>query len=680
MATLTVATKANGALVFPGVLAAAGDSAIDTSVVPFLVDYASSTHDSKRSQINEWVQRSITLSVSDFNSLKQPMHELDSHLILRSYIVGHSLTLADILIWASLHSNKATSSLRKTSTNITRWYTFIEHTNPWLETTISDLTRTARRHKAAASAAGASYNIGLKHTANRIVTRFPPEPSGYLHIGHAKAALLNDYFAHEYASERGVLICRFDDTNPSRESSEFQDSILRDLELLGVRPDRVSYSSDYFQQMYEGCVRLIRLGKAYADNTPKEVMQDQRRDGVPSACRDMSIKDTLSHLENMKSGSSEGQKWCIRARISVDNPNKALRDPVIYRCNLQPHHRTGTIWSIYPTYDFCAPFLDALEGVTHALRTNEYRDRNPQYQWLQQALSLREVDIWDFSRLSFVRTVLSKRKLSLLVEKGVVSGWDDPRMPTVRGIRRRGITVPALREFILKQGPSQNIVNLDWTAFWATNKKYIDPVAPRHTAIASLNAVVATIDGVTKMTSEEKPRHNKNASLGTKKVFFGKEIFLAQDDAASLKPDEEFTLMNWGNAIVTSITADPHTGTVQDINLRLHLRGDFKKTDKKLTWLAREPTNTIPVDLVYFDHLINKDKLENGDDLLSCVTPRSEVRVEAWADCGVAGLVEDDIVQLDRVGYFRVDCAYKFGGRTVLFNIPAGKGSSLGGR
>ncbi|PLN80554.1 glutamyl-tRNA synthetase [Aspergillus taichungensis] len=643
MATLTVATKANGALVLPAVLAATylsmncdykvtieykdvrtlergeilnlatdvGDTAVDGSVVYFLVNRTGFTHGPQQTQISDWIQQDTALFTPDFISLRQPMHELDSHLTLRSYIIGYSLTLADILTWATLRSNKASPTLRKASTNVNRW--------------------------------------------------FPPEPSGYLHIGHAKAALLNDYFAHEYASERGVLI----------ESSEFQDSILKDLELLGVRPDR----------MYDGCVRLIRLGKAYAGNTPKELMQDQRRDGLPSACRDMSVEDTLSRLESMKSGSQEGQQWCIRARISIDNPNKALRDPVIYRCNSQPHHRTGTTWAIYPTYDFCAPFLDALEGVTHALRTNEYRDRNPQYHWVQQALSLREVDIWDFPRLSFVRTVLSKRKLSLLVEKGVVSGWDDPRMPTVRGIRQRGMTVPALREFILKQGPSQNVVNLDWAAFWATNKKYIDPAAPRHTAIVSLNAVSATVDGVAETTCVDRPRHNKNASLGTKKVFFGREILLAQDDAASLKPDQELTLMNWGNAIVTSITTDPHTGTVQEVKLHLHLEGDFKKTDKKVTWLAREPTNTVPVDLVYFDHLINKDKLESGDDLLSCVTPQSEVRVEAWADCGVAGFVEDDIVQLDRVGYFRVDCAYNSGGRAVLFDIPTGKSSSfVGGR
>ncbi|KAJ5114348.1 glutamyl-tRNA synthetase [Penicillium alfredii] len=302
----------------------------------------------------------------------------------------------------------------------------------------------ARQRNAAASASGASYNIGLKNTENGIVTRFPPEPSGYLHIGHAKAALLNDYFAHEYLGpeSRGAFICHFDDTNLSKETKEFQDSILEDLNLLGIQPDRISYSSDYFQKMYEGYVKLIQLGKAYTDNTPKDVMRDQRGKGIPSACRDMSAEDSLSQLAKMKAGS--GLEWCSRAKISVDYPEKCLRDPVMYRCNLQPHDRTGKTWKIYPTYGFCAPFLDSLEDVKHALRTNEYRDRNPQYSWIQEALRVRHVDIWDFSRLNFVRTVLSKRKLTALAEKSVVCDWDDPHMPTVRGIRRRGMTVPAL--------------------------------------------------------------------------------------------------------------------------------------------------------------------------------------------------------------------------------------------
>ncbi|KAH8432236.1 glutamate--tRNA ligase [Aspergillus melleus] len=384
----------------------------------------------------------------------------------------------------------------------------------------------------------------------------------------------------------------------------------------------------------------------------------------------MSVEDSLAHFEKMKAGT--GLEWCIRTKISVDDPVKCLRDPVIYRCNPQPHHRIGAAWKIYPTYDFCAPFLDSLEGVTHALRTNEYRDRNPQYSWIQKALEIRPVEIWDFSRLNFVRTVLSKRKLTVLVDNNVVWGWDDPRMPTVRAIRRRGMKVPALREFILRQGPSQNIINLDWSLFWATNKKYIDSVAPRHTAVPKDNAVTAIIHGVDGTSTAERPKHNKNAALGTKKVFYSREILLSQEDARSFNPNEEITLMNWGNAIVTRISANK-SGITSELELQLHLEGDFKNTEKKVTWLAKETANLIPVRLFDFDYLITKDKLEKEDDLFSFLTPKTEFLTEAWADCNITSLAQDDIIQFDRLGFFRVDRAYRDGEPAVLFSIPTGK-------
>lgn len=244
-----------------------------------------------------------------------------------------------------------------------------------------------------------------------------------MHIGHAKAALLNDYFAHE--KYKGTLLVRFDDTNPSKEKEEFQDSIIEDLALMGIKPDKLSYTSDYFNELYEYCVQMIKDGNAYADDTDRETMAAERMKGIPSKRRDATVEENLARFEEMKRGTEEGMRWCIRAKISVDNPNKALRDPVIYRCNPTPHHRTGTTWKIYPTYDFCCPIVDSIEGVTHALRTIEYRDRNPQYQWMLDALKLRNVQIWDFSRMNFIRTVLSKRKLTKLVEKGVVWGWDE---------------------------------------------------------------------------------------------------------------------------------------------------------------------------------------------------------------------------------------------------------------
>lgn len=492
--------------------------------------------------------------------------------------------------------------------------------------------------------------------------------SGYLHIGHAKAALLNDYFAHE--KYKGTLIVRFDDTNPSNEKEEFQDAIIEDLALMGIKPDKSTFTSDYFEELYQYCIRMIKDGNAYADDTDKETMAEQRMNGEPSKRRDASIEESLARFEEMKNGT--GPQWCIRAKISVDNPNKAMRDPVIYRCNTAPHHRTGTKWNIYPTYDFACPIVDSMEGVTHALRTIEYRDRNPQYQWMLDALKLRPVQVWDFARMNFIRTLLSKRKLTRCVNQGVVWGWDDPRFPTIRGIRRRGMTIPALREFILKQGPSKNVTNLDWTLFWATNKKYIDPVAPRHTAILKDNIVKATVKGAPAAHTEEKPKHAKNPAVGMKKVAYSPSIVIEQEDAKSFKQDEEITLMSWGNAIVRKIEKDS-TGIVKDIEFELHLEGDFKKTEKKITWLSTEGQELIPVELVDFDYLLNKDSLQEDDKLEDVLNKKTEFRDTAVADCNVVELKAGDIIQFERKGFFRVDQPYADGKPAVLFNIPTGK-------
>ena len=497
-----------------------------------------------------------------------------------------------------------------------------------------------------------------------------------MHIGHAKAALLNEYFAHE--KYQGTLFCRFDDTNPSKEKEEFQNAIIEDLALMGIRPDRTSYTSDYFEELYEYCVTMIREGNAYCDDTEKEKMQHERWHGIMSERRDASIEDNLSRYEEMKKGTPEGIRWCVRAKISVDDPNKALRDPVIYRCNPEKHHRTGDKWKIYPTYDFCCPIVDAMEGITHALRTIEYRDRNPQYEWMLKALKLRKVHIWDFARMNFVRTVLSKRKLTKLVDKGVVWGWDDPRFPTIRGIRRRGMTIDALREFILKQGPSRNIVNLDWTLFWATNKKYIDPVAPRHTAISKDCVVTASVKGARLAPyTENKPKHGKNPDIGTKKVAYSTEILIEQADAQNFAQDEEITLMSWGNAIVRKIThsINPlHLNKITGLELELHLQGDFKATKQKITWLSTQGQELVPVELVDFDYLITKDALEEGDELENFLNPNTEFRAEALADGNVSDLRENDIIQFERKGYFRVDRPLHHGQPAVLFNIPTGKG------
>lgn len=465
---------------------------------------------------------------------------------------------------------------------------------------------------------------------------------------------------------------RFDDTNPSNEKQEFQDAIVEDLALMGIKPNKVTYTSDYFDELYDYCLQMIKTGNAYADDTDKETMAAQRMDGLPSKRRDLAPEESLARLEEMKQGTPEGLRWCIRAKISVDDKNKALRDPVIYRCNPAPHHRTGSKWKVYPTYDFACPVVDSMEGVTHALRTIEYRDRNPQYQWMLDALKLRTVQVWDFARMNFIRTLLSKRKLTKLVETGVVWGWDDPRFPTIRGIRRRGMTIPALREFILKQGPSKAVTMFDWALIWATNKKYIDPVAPRHTTIVDKDIVKATvIGGPDSPYTEEKPKHAKNAAVGMKTVAYSSSIVLEQADAKLFKQDEEITLMNWGNAIVRKISTDA-SGNVTNLELELHMAGDVKKTEKKVTWLSTDQ-ELVPIELVDFDYLLKKDSLSEEDVLEDVLNYHTEFRDSGVADCNVAHLKVGDIIQFDRKGYYRVDRAFAPGAAAVFFNIPTGK-------
>ena len=555
-------------------------------------------------------------------------------------------------MWGILRSNRVAYAYIKQGlkVNISRWFNFIEESNAWISEAVAAATTSKAIGKSEGTEGGASYDIGLQDTSKGVVTRFPPEPSGYLHIGHAKAALLNDYFAHQ--KYKGTLLLRFDDTNPLKEKQEFENSIVEDLALMGITADKTSHTSDYFQELYEYCVQMLKEGTAYADNTPQDILRDERFKGTASKCRDQTPEENLARFEEMKAATDEGKKWFIRAKISVDDPNKAMRDPVIYRCSPQPHHRTGDTWKIYPTYDFCCPIVDAMEGVTHALRTTEYKDRDAQYQWMLKALRLRNVYNWDFARLNMIRTLLSKRKLTKFVNEGVVWGWDDPRMPTVRGIRRRGCTVPALQEFILKQGPSKNIVNQDWSSFWATNKKYIDPVAARYTAIAKENACPVTVVGVTGGPRHEDKEKHAKYSLGTKKVWYSASIIMEQEDVQTLAQDEEITLMNWGNAIVRKIShsLNPFSKSISGVELELHLQGDVKKTQKKLTWLSNDQ-ELVPVELVDFDHLITKDKLEEGDEVEDFLNPSTETRIEAWADCNVANLNENDVMQFDRKGY-----------------------------
>ena len=455
---------------------------------------------------------------------------------------------------------------------------------------------------------------------------------------------------------------------------EFEESIIQDLALLGIKGDVTSHTSDYFDQLYQLVIKLIQQGKAYADDTPQEEMRAQRMDGIPSRRRDASVEENLTRFADMSSASDEGRKWCLRAKMSVDDPNKALRDPVIYRCNPDvSHHRTGNKWKVYPTYDFACPVVDSIEGVTHALRTNEYRDRNPQYQWFIDNLNLRKVEIWDFGRLNFVYTLLSKRKLQWFVDNNIVSGWDDPRFPTVRGIRRRGMTIETIQEFILAQGPSQQIINMEWDNIWTINKRHIDGVVPRFVALNKKDLVKCTVRGAPGLEERQVPKHKKNPELGNKTTVFDNVIYVEQEDARSFSDGEEVTMMDWGNVIVRSKTTNS-SGVIESIEMDANLDGDFKKTSKKVTWLAASPSRPlVDVTLVDFDYLITKKKLEEDDKFEDFVTPNSEFRVDAVADFNVSELAEGTQIQFERKGYFILDRAQGAGGAREFIKTPDGR-------
>ncbi|KAJ2725055.1 glutamate--tRNA ligase [Coemansia sp. Benny D115] len=597
-----------------------------------------------------WVQfAEEKLGSSNFKDLEAALAALDHHLVMRSYVAGYAVTAGDAALWGALRASAIFQRNLKTKPemlgdHLVRWYAHISSQE--FVARLVDLLQHASKQQAAAGGKAAdqgSFDLGLKDVEyGKVVTRFPPEPSGYLHIGHAKAALLNEYVAK---SNGGKLIVRFDDTNPTKEKVEFEESILEDLKLLGIKGDLISHTSDHFQTIYEYALKLIKKGLAYVDDTDQETMREERKERIVSKCRDLSLDENLQRFEQMKQGTEFGLTCSLRAKISVDSLNGAMRDP----------------------------------GVTHALRSMEYRDRNPQYEWFFPALDLRPVQIMDFSRMNFVYTLLSKRKLQWFVDNGYVSGWDDPRFPTVRGIRRRGMTIEALRQYVLMQGASQKNMLLEWDKIWALNKRIIDPVAPRHTGLLKKELVpVTVVDGPEKPYIKELPKHKKNPELGVKHTVFSSQLFIGQEDAASFEVGEEITLMDWGNAIVKAVEKNAD-GVVTDVQLSLHLEGDVKATKKKITWLGQDP-NVHPVEalLVDYDYLITKKKLENDDSVEDVLTPQTEFTNTAIVDANVANLAQGAIIQLERDGYYIVDkvAGQSDLGLVTLVKIPDGKAAS----
>ncbi|XAR49213.1 Glutamate--tRNA ligase [Bertholletia excelsa] len=648
------------------------------------------------SQIDEWLDYAPVLaSGAEFEAA---CNYINGYLFKRTFLVGHSLSIADITIWAGLAgTGQRWESLRKSKKypNLVRWFNSIstEH-----DTVLNEVTSAYVGRKGLGKPIkGKEQQLANPQTKNdncdvtgkgkagnrptfevdlpdaevgKVCLRFAPEPSGYLHIGHSKAALLNQYFAERY---QGQVIVRFDDTNPAKESNEFVDNLLKDIETLGIKYETVTYTSDYFPKLMEMAEKLILEGKAYVDDTPREQMQKERMDGIESRCRNNSPEENMKLWKEMIAGSERGLQCCVRGKLEMQNPNKSLRDPVYYRCNPIPHHRIGSKYKIYPTYDFACPFVDSIEGITHALRSSEYHDRNAQYYRIQEDMGLKKVQIYEFSRLNMVYTLLSKRKLLWFVQNGKVDGWDDPRFPTVQGIVRRGLKIEALIQFILEQGASKNLNLMEWDKLWTINKKIIDPVCPRHTAVIEEGRVLLTLtDGPEKPFVRIIPRHKKYEGAGLKATTYTKRIWLDGADAESISAGEEVTLMDWGNAIVKEIKRN-ELGNVVELTGVLHLEGSVKTTKLKLTWLP-ESNELVTLSLLEFDYLITKKKLEEDEDFLDVLNPCTKKETAALGDANMRNLKQGEILQLERKGYFRCDVPYFRPSKPiVLFAIPDGR-------
>lgn len=460
----------------------------------------------------------------------------------------------------------------------------------------------------------------------KVVTRFPPEPSGFLHIGHMKAAMLNYHYAKMY---HGKMILRFDDTNPSNEKDEYTQSIIKDLETMNIVHDQLTYTSDYFPQIIKYMEQMIKQGDVYSDNTEAEEMKKQRDEGIESKCRqEMDNDKTMKMFHHMLKGEEIAKGYCLRTKMNMKDPVKCLRDPVFFRSKVNvPHARTKDQYKAYPTYDFACPIVDSLEGITHCLRTVEYHDRNALYWWVQEKLGLPKVKIYDYSRLAMISTVLSKRHLRTFVENGIVDGWGDPRFPTVQGIMRHGMTIEALKRFMLEQGPSRNTNFQEWDKIWAINKDVIDPTCPRYTGLVNpVKVILENYENDTFVEGRTQPLHPKSQDVGTKVVYYSKEILIEREDAEMIAEGEKITLMKWGNCHITSKKGEGDslvlTGKIDETDK------DFKKT-KKLTWLSVNQGLNLKVTLVEYDHLITKKKVEEDEKVADFINPKSKISYDA---------------------------------------------------
>lgn len=501
-----------------------------------------------------------------------------------------------------------------------------------------------------------------------IVTRFPPEPNGYLHIGHAKSICLNFELADEF---KGRTNLRFDDTNPLKEDTEYVESIQEDVRWLGFEWDELRFASDYFEELYNRAVLLIRKGKAYVCDLTAEQMREYRgtltEPGKASPYRDRSVEENLDLFARMRAGEFKDGERVLRAKIDMASPNITLRDPVLYRIAHTHHHRTGDAWCIYPMYDYAHPLSDAIEGITHSICTLEFEDHRPLYDW---TVAECEMDAaprqYEFARLNVTNTVMSKRKLKQLVDEAVVDGWDDPRMPTISGLRRKGYTPEAMRAFCREIGVSKSNSLVDERNLEHFIREDLKLKALRTMAVLRPLKVVITNypEGQTELLDAE--NNAENEAMGTRQIPFSREIYIEQDDFMENPPNKYFRLFPGnevrlkhayfitcqdvikdvdGNVIELHCTYDPKTKSGSGFNER--------KVKGTIHWV--EASQAVAADFRLFEPLITSEAEEEGKPFLECINPNSLEVLKGFVEPNMKEAVGGDKFQFFRHGYFNVD-------------------------
>lgn len=464
----------------------------------------------------------------------------------------------------------------------------------------------------------------------QVVTRFPPEPNGYPHIGHAKAAVIDEEYARMYG---GKLILRFDDTNPLKEKLEYYDAIKEGLDWLGVRPDVVKNTSDDIDLLQSQGKRLVELGGAYVCTCSQEKMHDLRAKGLPCECRaDHSI--ALDRIGNFFGGSYQQNQAIIRFKGDMADQNTAMRDPALFRIIEGEHPKLGSRIRVWPTYDFAAPVEDSIDGVTHAMRTKEYELRNELYFAILERLGMRKPEMIEFSRLEFEGVPVSKRKIRPLIDNGTIQSWDDPRLPTLKSFKRRGFVPAAIRKFVLSLGITLAETKPPFESLEAFNRKVIDPISPRLFFVR--NPVLVQIAGV-RETALTLRNHPTDTTLGTRQVVAGDSAYIAGDDAISLSVGDEIRLMEFCNIRIVKIEKERISAEPADEGI--------KQSMKKIQWVAKN-------DIVDYKILIPKE-LYKGEDYN---TNSLEV-AQGFAELFASRLKPDTPIQFVRFGFCRVDDA-----------------------